>query len=254
MKLSEILPQLAAKFPAEAHKERQLPGGAGTWYYIPWTTIRQRLNEIACDNWSVSFDDPQFIGQLCYVRCTLTICQVSRQGIGAVPIEIISNSGKNAERGNAVERAIAESFKNAAEFFEIAAYLDEQTDDRTKKDFIVYMQRSGNGKPLAEYHKQQRQEQGIAETPKPKLGSHSKPFGQERLITPAQVTRFKTIARQAGYTTEGAKQLLAAHGFNSSKDITIAAYDMLCEKAGDAEYVALYNEAAEKLKQAEVAG
>ena len=197
MKFSEILPQLSAKFPVEDHKERQLPGGAGTWYYIPWGTIRRRLNDLIPDEWSVTFDDPQFIGQLCYVKCTLTICGVSRQGIGAVPVEIVSSSGKNAERGNAVERGIAEAFKNAAEYFDIATYLDEQADPKTKADFVRYMQRSGNGKAALNYH---RNEGNLPDRTAPK--DKSKPFGQapkQKTVNAANLDRFRKVTQLLSY-------------------------------------------------------
>ncbi|MBI4739008.1 hypothetical protein HY772_05620 [Candidatus Woesearchaeota archaeon] len=80
---------------------------------------------------------------------------MTRQAVGAVPIETIGKSGKDSSRGNCVERAIAESFKNAAESFEICSYLDLQADDRTKRDFASWMSRNGNNAPATEYHRQQ---------------------------------------------------------------------------------------------------
>jgi len=70
---------------------------------------------------------------------------VMREAIGSAEIELISNSGKDMSRGNAIERAVADSFKNACEQFGICAYLDDQADESTKQDFVRYMRSSGDG-------------------------------------------------------------------------------------------------------------
>ncbi len=144
--LSEILPKLQARFPIEAHRERDLPGG-GTWYYIPWQAIRDRLNEVCPGQWSISWGDPQYLDKYCYIKAQLSICGWVQESIGNAPIELISKSGKDMSRGNPIERAIADALKNAAEMFGVAAYLDEQADTKTKQDFARWMKdRSGNTK------------------------------------------------------------------------------------------------------------
>lgn len=120
----EIIAQLKKPFTPEQHKDRALKGG-GTWLYIPWQVIRDRVSEVD-PNYSQEFGSPQYLDKFCYVSCTLTICGVSRQAIGNAEIELLSSTGKNMERGNCIERAIADAFKNAAESFGIAAYLDDQ--------------------------------------------------------------------------------------------------------------------------------
>ena len=120
----EIIAKLKAPFTPEQHKDRTLKGG-GTWFYISWQLIRDRVEEVD-PNYSQEFGSPQYLENLCFVSCTLTIHGVSRQAIGNAEIEMLSSTGKNMERGNAIERAIADSFKNAAEAFGIAAYLDDQ--------------------------------------------------------------------------------------------------------------------------------
>lgn len=120
----EIIAQLKKPFTPEQHKDRTLKGG-GTWFYIPWQLIRDRVSEVD-PNYSQEFGSPQYLDKFCYVSCTLTICGVSRQAIGNAEIEMLSSNGKNMERGNCIERAIADAFKNAAEAFGIAAYLDDQ--------------------------------------------------------------------------------------------------------------------------------
>ena len=120
----EIIARLKAPFAPSQHKDRELPGG-GTWFYIAWQLIRSRVEEVDPD-YSQSFENPQYLDQYCFVACTLTICGVSRQAIGNAKIEMLSKSGKNMDRGNCIERAIADAFKNAAESFGVAAYLDDQ--------------------------------------------------------------------------------------------------------------------------------
>lgn len=120
----EIIAKLKKPFLPDQHKDRELPGG-DTWFYIPWQLIRERVEEVD-PNYSQSFGNPEYLDQYCFVTCTLTICGVSRQAIGNAKIELISQRGKNMERGNAIERAIADAFKNAAESFGVAAYLDDQ--------------------------------------------------------------------------------------------------------------------------------
>jgi hypothetical protein len=252
MKLSDILPQLRAKFPAEVHKERELPGTSKTWWYVPWQAIRDRLDEICPDDWSVSYSPATYLGEYCNITCRLTICGLTREGVGSVPVTLLSSRGKDMARGNPTERAVAESFKTAAEQFGIAAYLDEQTDEKTRLSFIKFMQRSGNGKPLAEYYNQQRTANG--ESPKPKPSNlPAKPFGQPQpspLITDEQRKRFWTTAKNTGYTEDGIRALIAASNFSSTKEITLNAYQVLCEKAADPDLRDIYNEQSTKTQRA----
>ena len=240
MQLSEILPKLKAKFPAEIHKERKVPGG-GTWWYVPWQMVRDRLDQICPDNWSVIYSDPGYVGDYCYIRCQLIICGVAREGVGSAAIQLISSEGKDMARGNPIERATADAFKTAAEQFGVAAYLDDQSDKEIKRDFIRWMQKGGNGKPAAQYLEQERIESG--EQPKPKNNSESRPFGQDKppdLITEPQRKRFWAVAK-AHYTDEGIRHLLLDSGFKSTKEITAISYENLCSKGGDPSLAEQYN-------------
>lgn len=144
MKLSEVLPQLTAPFPPAAHKERKLPGG-GRWFFVSWQTIRHRLNQVCPEDWECQYSDPVHLGQECVVRCTITICGVSRQAPGSAPVQLLSNEGKDMSRGSPTERATADAFKNGCECFGIGAYLDEQSDD-ARAFMIKYLQKSGDGR------------------------------------------------------------------------------------------------------------
>lgn len=240
MHLTEILPQLRAKFPVESHKERELPGG-GTWWYVPWQIVRDRLDAVCPENWSVTYSDPGYVGDYCYIRCQIIICGTAREGVGSAAIQIISNNGKDMARGNPIERVTADAFKNAAEQFGIAAYLDDQSDKAIKRDFILWMQRGGNGKPAAQHLEQQRVTNGGQL--KLKNNAESRPFGQPKppdLITEPQLRRFWAIAKQH-YTDEGIRHLLLDSGFTATKDITPIAYENLCSKAGDPNLAEQYN-------------
>ena len=104
--------------PAE-HKERKLPGG-GRWLFVPWQTIRTRIHK--CDpSWTVTYSDPIICGDCTVIRCQLTIHCITREGVG----NSIAYPDKKGY-GTPVEIACADAFKNAAENFGIAAYLDNQ--------------------------------------------------------------------------------------------------------------------------------
>jgi hypothetical protein len=185
MKLSEILPQLTEKFELTDHRERDLPGG-GTWWYVPWQVIRARLNRVAPDDWQVAYDDPKYLEEFCYLTCTLTICGVTRQAIGCAPIKLLSKAGRDMSRGNPIERAVADAFKNSCESFGIAAYLDDQADESTKREFAKWMHQRGNSKPAMEYHKANGDITDRPSTPKP---TQSKPFGKAIATKQAVVPR-----------------------------------------------------------------
>ncbi|MDX2215494.1 MAG: Rad52/Rad22 family DNA repair protein [Oculatellaceae cyanobacterium bins.114] len=146
MTLSEIFPELTAKFEPQEHKKRTVPGG-GDWYFVPWQTIRARLNRVCPDDWTNVYSDLTFVEGYCIIVCTLTICGVSHQGIGSTQIEILNAQGKNTAYGDPIERATADAFKNAAEQFGIAAYLDAQSDPSKKQAFFNYV--SGRTKAAA---------------------------------------------------------------------------------------------------------
>jgi hypothetical protein len=131
----DIIAKLREPFPPEAHKERELKGGQ-KWFFIPWQDIRDRLND-ACPDHQVSYSMPKYSedGEYCTILCTLTICGVSRTLPGSVKVRELSNAGNDMSRGNPVDRAVAESLKNAAEAFGVAAYLDDQTQD--KREFTL---------------------------------------------------------------------------------------------------------------------
>ncbi len=132
--LKEILPELKAWFAPADHEERKLPGG-GKWFFVPWQRIRERLDDVY-PGWSVSYSDPVNCLDVIAVRCRLTICGVTREGVG--------NSDIEKGYGTPVDRATADAFKNACESFGVCAYLDTQKDNREK--FVKYMHNKGDGR------------------------------------------------------------------------------------------------------------
>jgi len=193
-----VIKDLKAWFPAAAHVQRDLPGG-GKWFFIPWQTIRDRLDDVV-PNWEVSYTPPQYLDKYCVVSCSITILGATRQAVGNAPIDLISGSGKNMERGNAIERAIADAFKNACEAWGVARYLDEQTDPKAKADFIKYMQSSGDGRAA----NLNLQNQGLIQ-PRKTPNPAAKPFGmattkRTMAIAPKEPAIAPTTADNFQYT------------------------------------------------------
>lgn len=251
--IKDIIGQLKAWFAPEAHKERDLPGGT-KWFYIPWQAIRERFDEV-CPDWEVSYSAPSYLGDYCAITCTITIDGIAKQGVGNAEIMLLSSSGKNMARGTPIERATADAFKNAAEVWGVARYLDEQTDSKTKADFVRYMQHAGDGR-AADFH---HRNSGNLPKRSPSTKSQAQPFGAKpkpaltiapspsapALATEAQLKRFWAIAKNAGYTQDGCKALILAFGgFSSSKEIIANAYEGLCAKAADGDLAAIYNDQA----------
>lgn len=195
MRLSEIFPKLTAWFEPSEHDKRKLPGG-GEWHFVKWQTIRDRLNAVCPEDWTATYTEITFANDLCIIVCTMTICQVPRQGVGSVPIEILNSEGKNTAYGDPVERAIADAFKNAAEQFGIAAYLDDQRGSADKKQaFLKYV--SGKGQTTA--------------TPqKPSVTPSTKPSNSKQPATVSEaITRLRQIREKTTHTTEQSKKIAA---------------------------------------------
>lgn len=140
----DLIARLKEPFTVTEHKERKLPGG-GRWFYIPWQTIRDRLEALFPLDWTATYSDPVVVGDYTVIRCQLTILLsqggITREGVGndkAFPE--LNQQGKSKTIGTPPERARADAFKGAAEEFGIGAYLDDQ------KFVIRHMQTAGDSR------------------------------------------------------------------------------------------------------------
>lgn len=181
MQLEEILPKLIEWFAPEEHKERTLPGG-GRWFFVPHQTITQRLNAVCPGHWHTKVNSTNIAGDYTVVMVELTICGVTRTGIGDdKTFPELNEQGKAKVIGTPPIRAFRSAFKDAAEQFGICAYLDDQKAKRN--DFAKYMAKKGDGRA-----NQFITENGWVEQP-PK----SEPLGRDSLMksTKSELTRLK---------------------------------------------------------------
>ncbi|MFK0733707.1 MAG: Rad52/Rad22 family DNA repair protein [Gloeotrichia echinulata GP01] len=142
MNLEEILPQLQEWFAPEEHKDRTLPGG-GRWFYVPHQSITQRLNAVCPGHWHTKVNSTNIAGDYTVVMVELTICGVTRTGIGDdKTFPELNEQGKAKVIGTPPVRAFRSAFKDAAEQFGICAYLDDQKAKRN--EFAQYMAKKGD--------------------------------------------------------------------------------------------------------------
>jgi hypothetical protein len=213
---AEILAALKQPFKPEQHKERKLPGG-GRWFFIPWQDIRERLDEVYPD-WECCYSEPSYIGDYCHISCKITICGISRQVPGNAPIQLISNEGKDMARGTPIERATADAFKNAAEVFGIARYLDDQT----KTVNLLHKQGDGRAYKFAKENEQ-------IEVGARGKSTVKQPSG-EKLITEPQAKRLWAIAKKLNLSDQEIHQVIANYGFSDVAEISMRLYDKVIEE------------------------
>lgn len=219
---AEISEKLKEPFRPEQHQDRPLPGGK-RWLYVTWQDIRERLDEVY-PQWQCTWTEPTYIGDYCYISCTLTIAGVSRQAPGNAQIEMLSSSGKDMGRGTPIERAVADAFKNAAEAFGVARYLDDQ------KLTAQIMSKKGDYR-AAKFAKENEdidaglptRTQVIAQREKEE-NEQAKHSQNMKKITEGQVKRLYAIAKPLPkQVIENIIKNIA--GVESSKDISWSKYD-----------------------------
>jgi Rad52/22 family double-strand break repair protein len=233
------LAKLREPFPPSAHVERPLPGG-GKWFYVPWQQIRERIEEVAPDH-ELEFYPPEFVDAYCTVRCKLVICGVSRIAIG-------NAENKGGMRGNAIERAVADAYKNAAEAFGVCAYLDDQSKEK-RLWTAQYLHGKGDDRAMSEAMRNGDIPGSLnrnKQKPAPAKSDAAAPAteGDPTLITEGQQKRLYAIAMSSGYTKEGLKCRLDAAGYKSSKDLPKAMYDKVCTALEDKEAAQTWNDRA----------
>jgi hypothetical protein len=122
--LTELINRLKTPFPPAVHEIRELPG-KGNWIFVPWQNIRERLDEVY-PAWVVDYSEIKIIEQQAFCKCGITIADIRKEAYGDVPVAVLSSSGKDISRGSFGDRVVAEAFKNAAEHWGVARYLDDQ--------------------------------------------------------------------------------------------------------------------------------
>ncbi|MEH2152086.1 Rad52/Rad22 family DNA repair protein [Nostoc sp.] len=194
MQLEEILPKLTEWFAPEEHKDRTLPGG-GRWFYIPHQSITQRLNAVCPGHWHTKVNSTNIAGDYTVVIVELSICGVTRTGIGDdKTFPELNDNGKAKIIGTPPVRAFRSAFKDAAEQFGICAYLDDQKAKRN--EFAQYMAKKGDQRANKFIT-----ENGWVEQPKEK----PEPIGRDSLMksTKSQLDRLKwTSATEAEYLSK----------------------------------------------------
>lgn len=144
---------------------------------------------------------------------------IPRQAPGNAPIELLSGKGKDMSRGTPIERATADAFKNAAEAFGVARYLDDQ------KLTASLMQKQGD---LRAY-KYAKENEEI------EVGARGTAINQEvKTITEPQVKRFWAIARKDyKLSDDDVKQVLSKFGLESTRAIPSTLYDAVITELGN---------------------
>ncbi|QLE42291.1 hypothetical protein FD723_18905 [Nostoc sp. C052] len=191
MNLEDILPKLIEWFTPEEHKERTLPGG-GRWFFVPHQTITQRLNNVCPGEWHTKVSSTNIAGDYTVMLVELTICGVTRTGIGDdKTFPELNEQGKAKTIGSPPIKAFRSAFKDAAEQFGICAYLDDQKAKRN--EFAKYMAKKGDQRANKFIT-----ENGWVEQPTAK----SEPIGRDSLMksTKLQLDRLKWAeVNESGY-------------------------------------------------------
>jgi hypothetical protein len=214
MEFREILIELKKPFKPEEHEDRPLPGG-GKWFYVTWQNVRERLDKVYPE-WECWYSEPSYIGDHCHISCKITICGISRQCPGNAPIILTSKEGKDMARGSPIERATADAFKNAAEAFGVARYLDDQ------KLTVSLMHKQGDYRAYA-YAKENEQIEAGARG----VSKISQPV---KVITEPQVKRFWAIAKTNNVTDDEIGKILDKFSVTSAKDIPMGKYDLIIKE------------------------
>lgn len=177
MNLEDIQSALEAKFLPSQHKDRTLPGG-GRWFYVPHQTITDRLNAVCPGHWQSKVGSIAGAGDFTVVFLELTICGVTRTGVGDDKTFPETNDrGKSKVIGTPAVRAFRNAFKDAAEQFGICSYLDDQKEGASKQEFIRYMQGKGDGRA-----QKFAMENGWSQQGEPQQAIASGPIGKEKLM------------------------------------------------------------------------
>lgn len=210
-KLEEILPALQTYFEVSEHKERPIPGGK-KWFYVPHQCITERLNKVCPGDWHTRVVHAQAMGDYSIVYVELTICGVTRTGVG--DDKMLADDRKIV--GTPAVRAFRSAFKDAAEQFGIAAYLDDQTGNARQK-FINHMLRKGDSKA----HKLNQNNESI-DAGLPPASSGNK-------ISPEQCKKLWAYGRENKMSNEDMRALFQELGIKSTESILVSQYNVVLD-------------------------
>ena len=233
MQLEEILSKLQERFAPEEHKDRTLPGG-GRWFYVPHQTITQRLNAVCAGEWHTKVGSTTVTGDYTIIILELTICGVTRTGIGDdKTFPELNDQGKSKIIGTPPVRAFRAAFKDACEQFGICAYLDDQKANRNA--FAKYMALKGDMRAVKFEKENSEIEVGARGIAKPKeQGSilhDMSGVSPQKTISQAQAKRLWAIARnERGLSESDVKVIFAEFKIQSTSEILASDYDKVIER------------------------
>lgn len=240
MNLDDIREQLEAWFPAEAHRERKLPGG-GKWFYLPHQVITTRLNEICFGHWQDDYKPPVITGDYLTVYCQLTIYGVTRTGVAdSKTYPELNDEGKEKIIGSPVVNTTRHSFRDAAERFGLGAYLDSQK-GKTRDAFIKYM--AGKGDRRATQFAQENEwiEAGAMGA---KVNNNYSGSGKNS-ISFKQANRLHAIASTNGWTEAAKNKLINTYGYQHAAEIIWKDYDTIIQTLEDKSMAARFQQLAQ---------
>jgi hypothetical protein len=233
--IREELRQIVAEFkkplPAFVHEFREIPGSNKKWVFLPWQTIRERLDEVYPE-WMSDYSEIQYLDNNAICRCAITILGIRKEAIACVPISVLSSNGKEMTRGNPPDRLAAEALKNAAEAWGIGRYLDDQAftiaylwDQMHKLDDAA----CGEVRRLSEQYKLTSK---LASPAQPKVIKSASPATSKPiLISDEQRRELWAIARsELKLKDEVTKDVIVKLGYKSTNEIPLDKYKAVIDK------------------------
>lgn len=248
--LRRIQSELKKPFPPSAHQIRELPG-KGYWAFISHQIIRQRLDEVAPE-WQADFSSIERLDNDVVCRCGITIMGIRKEAIGSVPLIAATNKdGKDVSRGSAADRVAAESLKNAAEMWQVGAYLDDQAfvatylskhadelSDEAKnklRSLIAYLRTKGELPPP----NSTVSTKPIPKTQQPTVSQGSilhdmSGASPRKTISEAQAKRLWAIARgELNLSDSDVRSVLSEFNLDKTAEIVVTDYEKIIQRLKD---------------------
>lgn len=125
------------------------PGRGGTYSYIKWQDVADRMNKIFGINWSSEVVYQDVIGTNVVVRVRVTVSdsvtnnKFSQEGFGGAPMD------DRQEAGNPFKAAYSKALKDACKKWGIGLYLDEEFDSGASSDAQVIQNKPSSSIPMS---------------------------------------------------------------------------------------------------------